>query len=340
MSENISQPKQNGADEKKASRTMLVCLMCVVIATIVIAILGFVFMNKPQDLIEGQIEGTTVKISGKMAGRVDRLYVSAGDTVHAGDTLVRIHSSIVEAQLGQAQAMENVARAQNRKVDAGTRSQIIQSARDLVAQAEAKVAITEKTYQRLENLYREGVVTEQKRDEAKAARDASIAARDAANSQYQLALAGAQNEDKQAAAAMVNAAGSTVSQVEALLEDSYLIAPFDGTIDQVFAEEGELVATGASVMSLLRDERHVVFNVREELLPKMKQGTKIKVMIPALSEQEIEVEIYYVRDMGSYATWRATKATGQWDSRTFRIKARPVGDVAGLRPGMTAVYFE
>jgi HlyD family secretion protein len=338
MSENNSQPTTQV--QQKAARVLLVSILCVVVAAAAISIIGFVFMNRPADIIEGQVEGTTLKISGKLMGRVDSLYVSAGDTVHAGDTLIRIHSALVEAQLGQAMAMEDVARATNRKVDAGTRQQIIQSARDLVSQAEAAVTIAQKTYTRLENLYNEGVISEQKRDEAKAAYDAAVAARNAANSQYQLALSGAQSEDKAAAAAMVRASGSSVEQVEAVLADSYLTAPCDGTIDVVYAEEGELMAPGSPTMNLLKEDRWVTFNVREELLPELKMGQTVKVMIPGLGKKEIDVKIYYIRDMGSYATWRATKSTGQWDSRTFQIKARPVGKVEGLRPGMTAVYYD
>ena len=324
---------------KKTERSLLLTMGIVIVVVAIIAIIGFVFMNKPADIIEGQAEGTTVRISGKLPGRVVEFFVEEGDTVHAGDTLVHIHSSLVDAQLTQAEAMQEVAEAQNRKVDAGTRSQIVKAAYDLLQQANAAVTITEKTYRRMENLYKEGVMSEQKRDEAKAAYDAAVAAKGAAESQYSLAKAGAQKEDKESTAAMVSAAGGGVAQVEALLEDSYLTAPFDGTIDQVYPQEGELVALGAPIMSLLRkDKRWITFNVREELLTDLTMGKKINVKVPALGMKDIEVEIYYIRDMGSYATWHSTKATGSWDSRTFEIKARPTEKVEGLRPGMSVIY--
>ena len=137
----------------------------------------------------------------------------------------------------------------------------------------------------------------------------------------------------------MQAAGSGVQQVQAVLDDSFLTAPFDGTIDQVYPEVGELVALGAPIMSLLRsDDRWVTFNVREELLADLTMGKEIRVMVPALGKKEITVKIYYIRDMGSYATWRSTKSTGSYDSRTFQIKARPTEEVPGLRPGMTVVY--
>lgn len=325
--------------EARASKSLLMAMAVIVVIVAAVAIVGFLFINTKSDLLEGQVEGTTVRISGKLPGRVVEFYVAEGDSVAAGDTLVHIHSSIVDAQLVQAEAMEDVARAQNRKVDAGTRSQIIQAASDLVAQAQAAVTLTKKTYDRMERLYSEGVIAEQKRDEAKAAYDAATAQLSAAQSQLSLAREGAQSEDKQSTAAMVTAAGGGVSQVQALLDDSYLIAPFAGTIDVIYPQESELVMPGSPIMSLLRnDRRWVTFNVREELLNDLKMGDKIKVKVPALGMKEIDVEIYYIRDMGSYATWHATKSTGDWDSRTFEIKARPDASVEGLRPGMTVLY--
>lgn len=331
--------QETNNQEKRANRALLVTMAVVVVAVALVAIIGFLFMNRPDEYIEGQVEGTTIRISGKLPGRVVEFYAHEGDTVHAGDTLAHIHSSIVEAKLGQAEAMHRAAQAQNKKIDAGTRSQIINAAANLLLQAEAALTITEKTYNRMENLYREGVVSEQKRDEAKAAYDAALAARDAAANQLSLAKAGAQSEDKVSAEALANAAEGSVNEVEALLEDCYLTAPADGTIDQVYPQVGELVSIGAPVMSLLKDDnRHVVFNVREELLNDLTMGKTIKVMIPALNKKEIDVTIYYIRDMGSYATWRSTKATGSYDSRTFQIKARPTERIEGLRPGMTVVY--
>ncbi len=327
--------------EQKENKALLVALSVVVIASIVLAIIGFVFLNKPADIIEGQADATSVRISGKLPGRVMDIYVSEGDMVRAGDTLVHIHSSLAEAKLMQAEGMETVARTQDRKVDAGTRIQIINSARNLVTQAEAAVTIARKTYDRLQNLYDEGVLSEQKRDEAKAAYDAAVAGHNAAKSQLELAIAGAQKEDKESAAAMVNVAKGGVAEVQSVLEDQYLLAPCDGQIDQIYPEVSELVMLGAPIMSLLKtQDKWVTFNVREDLLKDMPLGGEIEVMIPALDKKKVKARIYYSRDLGSYATWQATKATGQWDSKTFEIKARPLEDLPELRPGMTVVYFK
>lgn len=325
--------------EQHASKSLLITMALVVLVVAVIAIVGFLFLNHPDELVEGQVEGTTVRVSGKLPGRIVEFYVEEGDTVQEGDTIVHIHSSVAEAQLTQAEAMEEVAKAQNRKVDAGTRSQIIQAAADMVAQAQAAVTIAKKTYERMENLYREGVISEQKRDEAKAAYDAAVAGKATAESNLSLARAGAQREDKESTAALVNAAGGGVAQVQALLADSYLTAPCAGSVDQLYPEVGELVSLGSPIASILKkDDRYIVFNVREELLNELPMGKEIDVMVPALDKKNIKAKVYYVRDMGTYATWRSTKSNGSWDSRTFQIKARPTEKVENLRPGMSIIY--
>ncbi len=326
-------------EAKKENRTLMGAFGLIVVVVAAMAIAGFLFLNKPAEIIEGQADATAVRVSGKLPGRVVELYVHEGDMVKAGDTLVHIHSSVAEAKLEQVRGMETAAKAMNEKVDAGTRSQIIQSAYEMWQQAQAAVSITKKTYDRLQNLYSEGVMSEQKRDEAKAAYDASVAAAAAAKSQYELAKSGAQKEDKTSALAMVDVAKGGVSEVEALLEDQYLTAPCDGQVDVIYPNEGELVMLSAPIMSILKiDDKWVTFNVREEFLKDLTLGKEIEVMIPALDHKEVKAKIYYVRDLGSYATWHATKTTGDWDTKTFEVKARPVEALPDLRPGMTAIY--
>lgn len=328
-------------DVKRENRLLLISMLVLVLGVTVLAIIGFFCLREPDNYLEGQADATSVRISGKLPGRVAEIFVHEGDMVHAGDTLIRIHSSLAEAKLLQAQSMETAAEAANKKVDAGTRSQIVESAQALVNQAAAARQIAEKTYTRLNNLYKEGVISEQKRDEAKAAFDAAVAGENAAKSQLSLAKSGAQSEDKTASAAMVNVAKGGVDEVEALLEDQYLTAPCDGQIDQVYPQVGELVSLGAPLMNLLKiDDKWVTFNVREDILSKLKLGEEIEVMVPAMDKKKIRVKIYYIRNLGTYATWRATKATGEWDSRTFEVKARPVEQQPDLRPGMTVLYLQ
>lgn len=335
---NFSQPVAIEENEKVTAKDrMLILTIVIVIAVIAaLAIVGFLCIKQGPDTVQGQADATEIRISGKLPGRVAELYVEEGMHVKTGDTLVRIHSSLADARLYQAEAMESAASAANRKVDSGTRSQIINAARDLWNQAKAASGIAGKTYQRMQNLYEKGVISEQKRDEAKAAYEAATAGESAAKSQYDLAVAGAQKEDKQAAEAMVNVAKGGVQEVSALLEDQYLTAPCDGEITVIYPNESELVALGAPIMSLQKDDHYVVFNVRETMLKNIKNGSVLKVSIPAL-DIKTEVKVYYIKDLGTYANWQATKSTGDFDARTFQIKARPEKPIENLRPGMSVI---
>lgn len=318
-------------------KTLILTIVVILIILCGMAIAGFLFIKQGPYTVQGQCDATEIRVSGKLPGRVAEIYVEEGQAVKAGDTLVRIHSSLVDARMDQARAMEDVAQAANRKVDAGTRSQIIESARDIMTQAAAATEITRKTYERMENLFAKGVVSAQKRDEAKAAYDAAKAGEAAARSQYELAKSGAQKEDKQAAAAMVAAAKSGVGEVNAILEDQYLTAPCDGEITVIYPHVSELIATGAPIMSLQKDDHWAVFNVRENLLKDITLGSRMKVYIPALEKEE-EMTVFYIRDLGTYANWQATKATGDYDARTFQVKARPAKRIENFRPGMSVIY--
>lgn len=332
----------NSSEEiKRENKSVMLGVVVVVMLVVAIAIAGLLLIKPQDETVQGQIEGTSVRVSGKLAGRLAEVFVEEGAMVHKGDTLAHIHSSLVEAKLLQAQSMEAAASAQSAKAEAGTRSEMVASAYNLWQQAKAAQEIAAKTYTRVENLFKQGVVSEQKRDEAYAAYTASQAQERAAKSQYDMAVKGAQQEDKAAARAMKDAAKSGVDEVEAILEDEYLLAPCDGEVTDIYPNIGELVAMGMPVMSILKtDDLWATFNVREELLEDFAQGKEIKVMIPGLGMKETTMKVYYVHDLGSYAVWSSTKSTGQYDSRTFQIKARAEEKLENLRPGMSVVQVK
>lgn len=323
---------------EKKERSLVVGLIALIVIIVVLALIGLFLLKPEPQIIQGQAEATQVRVSGKLPGRVVEFMVEEGQHVLAGDTLVHIHSSLVEAKLSQAEAMETVAKAQNKKVDSGTRVELLNSAYDMWQQAQAGLTIAKKTYERMQSLYKKGVVSEQKRDEAEAAYKAMVATESAAKSQYEMAKAGAQAEDKAAAAAMVAAAQGSVAEVESILSDSYLTAPTDGEISDIFPNVGELVSLGAPIMNVLKlDDMWVSFNVREDLLENLTMGAEVQAIIPALENKEVTLKVFYIRDMGSYAVWRATKVTGQYDAKTFQVKTRPVEPVDNLRPGMSVL---
>jgi HlyD family secretion protein len=328
---------ENNATTSKNDKFLITTIVIVLMVILALALIGFLFIKQGPDTIQGQGEATEIRISGKLPGRVAEVYVEEGQYVHAGDTLVHIVSALVDAQYDEARAMESAAKAAEQKVDAGTRTQLIQAAKEVWEQAKAGSNIAETTWQRMENLFKKGVVSAQKRDEAKAAYEVAKAGEAAAKSSYELAASGAQQEDKNASSAMVNVAKSGVKIVDALLEDQYLTAPCDGEIIVIYPNVSELIATGAPVMTLQKDDHWAVFNVRETLLKDLSVGSKIRVNIPAL-ELDTVMEVFYIKDLGTYANWQATKAQGDYDARTFKVKARPAQPIKNFRPGMSVIY--
>ncbi len=336
--ENLNFKTENKQTIRKKERSLFLAIAATVVVVIVLAIIGFITINPAEQIVQGQVDGTSVRVSGLMPGRVEKFYVTEGQIVHKGDTLAKIESATVDAKLAQALAMQDAANAQKDKADAGARKQVITSAYDLWQQARASLDIHKKTYERLESLYKQNVVSAQKRDEAKAAYDAAVAAENAAKSQYDLACEGAQKEDKAAAAAMANAAKGSVAEVESILKDQYLLAPCDGEITDIFPNEGELVSTGTPIMNVMKStDKWFVFNVRETMLKDLTVGKEVTVSIPALDVKNIKAKVYYVKDMGDYAVWRSTKVTGEYDSRTFEVRLSPVKGIENLRPGMTVI---
>lgn len=302
-----------------------------------VALIGyFAFGNDPED-IQGQVDCREYRVSTKLTGRIVKIMVEEGDYVHVGDTLAILEAPEMEAQRRAAQATEGAALAVSEKAENGSREEQIRGAEELLRQAEAAKAITQKTYQRMQALYDEGVISAQKRDEAKAAYDAAAAQVEAARSQRDMAVNGARREDKRAAAEQAKAAGSSVEAVDAMLKENVQVAAVEGEVDKIYAHQGELVSTGAAIMTInLLKDIWGKFNIREDRLNGIRPGSVIRAYSPAF-DQEYEMKVYYVKGTDEYAAWKATKADSGYDLKTFEVRARPVGKVQGLRPGMLLI---
>ncbi len=326
------------AKNKSELALILRPIIFIILVVVVVGLIGYFTLGRETETIQGQVEVNEYRVSSKVPGRVLAVYVEEGQKVKAGDMLARLDAPEVTAKMTQAQSAEQAAQALSDKARKGTRQEQIQGALEMWKKAQAGVAIAEKTYQRIKNLHDEGVVPAQKLDEATAQRDAAVATEKAAKSQYQMAVNGAQREDKLAAEAQVARARGAVSEVSSYMKETVLTASADGEVSEIFPKVGELVGTGAPIMNVsMMDDLWVTFNVREDLLKGLKMGAEVEAFIPALEDKTVKLKVYYLKDQGSYAVWKATKSTGQFDLKTFEVKARPVQPVDGLRPGMTVV---
>jgi HlyD family secretion protein len=327
--------------ENVNNKDLRVGLISLLAALVILFIIGlFVFRPEPIT-IQGEADATEVRISGKVPGRIKLFLTEEGARVKAGDTVVIIDSPELNAKLEQATAAEDAALAQDRKARKGARKEQIAGAYEMWQKATVGVDIAKKSFDRVQRLFEKGVVTAQKHDEAEAQYKAAIAQANAAKTQYDMAVNGTESEDKATALAMVNRAKGAVQEVRSYLHETCLVSPIDGEVSEIFPKRGELVGTGAPIMSIVDlNDIWFVFNVREDLLANMKMGSTFNVKIPALDNKIVQVKVNYLKAMASYATWKATKSTGQFDVKTFEVHARPISKVDGLRPGMSALVDE
>lgn len=325
----------------KENKLILKITSLLVVIVAVISIFGMILYKDSPQILQGEIECTQIKISGKLLGRIEKFYTSEGASVKAGDTLVLINSPEADALMQSASAMRNAASYENAKVDKGAREQVTASLKEAWIAASAQADLAQSTNERIERLYKDSVVTLQRKEEANALYQAAKAAELAARYQYDMALEGARQEDKEAARSLVEAAQGNVNEVLALLKDSRLTAPADGVISEIYPAQGELVLPGSAIMNLLvLEENHAVLNVREDMLKHFLPGKKFEGKIPALGNAHIKFEVYYTSPLGDYATWQSSRQSGSYDLVTFQIKARPVHpgkEAAHLRPGMSVI---
>ena len=325
--------------KKNKNFTIILAAALTLVGIIVITIVVGLSLPKHPDIIQGQAETTDYRLSSKVPARVCEIRVQEGDHVRRGDTLVILEAPDIRAKLSQAEAAYAAAQAQEQKAQNGTRQEQVQQAYEMWQKARAAMEVAEKTYHRINRLLENGVMAEQKRDEAQAQYEAMVATERAARSQYDMAVNGTRIEDKAAAGAQVRRAQGAVSEVNSYMDETVLLATADGIVTEIFPEPGELVGTGAPIMNVsCTDDVWFTFNIREDLLPGLTVGTETEVYLPAF-DKRIPVRITKMKDVGTFAVWKATKALDGFDLKTFEVKARPLNmeGLENVRGGMSVI---
>lgn len=322
----------------KNSKSTGIIVISTILLTVLVAVIaiGF-FLPQPEEVIQGEAETSQYRVSSKVPSRVLEIRVEEGDRVRKGDTLAIMDSPEVQAKLTQATAARSMAEAVETKAHNGARAQEVQGAYELWQKAKAGLDVAEKTYQRVERLFQNGVLPEQKRDEAKAQYEAMKATESAAHSQYEMAKEGARKEDKAAAAAQVDRAQGAVDEVNSYIGETVLLASADGMVTEIFPQVGELVGTGAPIMNVaLTDKVWFTFNVREDKLPGIQVGRDCEVFVPAL-DKTLKAKVSRVKNVGNFAAWKATKALDGVDLKVFEVRVTPTEPVEGILSGMSGV---
>ena len=322
---------------KTQHNNILLAVIGFTAVVIIVAFIGFLTIGHEPEIIQGEVEVSEYRVSSKLPGRIVELRVKEGDFVHVGDTLAILEVPEVDAQKKVAEATGEATQAVQSLTDAGARKEQIQGAYELLQQARAASDIAQKTYTRMQNLYNEGVISGQKRDEAFAAYKATEAQVKAAQSQYDMARNGARRQEKEIAAKNAQAARSAVDVVSSLLRETVQVAQAEGEVSEVYPKVGELVGMGSPIMTIsMMNDLWGTFNIREDQLEGMKVGDTFSAYCPAFNKT-LKLRVFYIHDQGSYAVWKATKTNGQYDLKTFEVKARPVNRFDGLLPGMSII---
>lgn len=325
------------SNTKKANKPVL--LSAAAVACLLVLGVGFWMGTHPsEEPLYGVMQAKTVDVAAKVTGRVETLPVHEGDTVSAGQLLMTLDIPEVEAKLKEVEALKSAATARQSLVDEGARPQEIRAAKAQMQRAQAGQELAQKTFNRVHALYREGLISKQKHDEALAQKKSADELLAAAKEQYDIALTGARTQEKQAATALTAQATGGVEQVESLVKEKNVTSPIASEISRIYVEIGEVAAAGLPLATLVDlSDQWAVFNIREDDMPKITKGAVLSAEIPALNAKNVRFKVYFINPRGDYATWRATRQSSGYDLRTFEVRARPVQPVSDLRPGMSVI---
>jgi HlyD family secretion protein len=343
VKESSAQEDRAKAEPRRERPTGSATAAAVIVTLILAAIVGLSiwYLARPEPLIvQGEADATRIDIAARVDGRVGERPVERGQNVTAGQLLFEIDNPELITKWRQAQAGVDVAKAQLANVLVGTRVEVVDQKKAALESAQANFQLADKTYARIKDLAGTGNAPLQRLDEVTNSREVAKRDQDSAQLAYNEAVNGATKEEREIARTNVLKAQASVDTIKADVDELTVKAPISSQVYQIGAELGEYVSPGVPLLSLIDlSDIWLRFNLREDLVKGLKVGDRFKMRAPALGDQEIEAEIKLIETRGEYAGWRATRATGDFDLRTFEVRAYPVSPIPTLRPGMS-VYAE
>ncbi|OKP04553.1 HlyD family secretion protein [Xenorhabdus eapokensis] len=317
-------------------RTLFTILL--IIFLIAMAVL---FRSHSQELLlQGEVDAPEVIIASKAMGRVVKVHIGRGERVKAGQLMVSLDSPELAAKVAAAQAVRDQAKAKLELSLHGTREENIRNLEAALAQAQSGYINAQREFDRLKNVSTQGYVSASDLDNARNARNIAYQKMLGAKAELDEGKNGDRIELRQQLQAALNEAEENLRELKIQRDDLQVKAPVNGEVGPLPAEEGQLFNANSPLATLVRiSQAYFVYNLREDILAHVRKGDKITLRVPALGNEEIEAEIRYIAPMGDYATKRATRATGDFDLRTFEVRLYPLQPVDGLRPGMSALWL-
>ncbi len=320
----------------KFTKSTLALIIPVVVIIVAVVLLILNSDDDSDNIMLGMFETPTVNVSSMIPGRVKTILVDEGDSVEKGQLVFTLETKVMDAKVGQAKGLVKAAESMVERAKSGARKEEKAALKNQFKMAKSQFDFAEKTYKRFQLLYADSIISKQEMDEMEYKYNAAKDAMNAAKALYDMAENGARKEDIDAAYASYMQAKNVYEEAMAFYEQLDIKAPVSGIVSSKIAEEGEVMAPGFPVITLMiPDKIYAVLNVREDRLPHFKKGTKLKGVVPGLGNKEIEVEVSYIAVMPDFATWAPTKQNGEFDLKTFEVRLKPTGHYADLRPGMT-----
>jgi HlyD family secretion protein len=332
--------RQSSKQEPKSTTSQSAHIPSLIVGLIVAAVaaLSIWYLVRPQPLlVQGEVDATRLDIAARVDGRVAEIPVVRGQNVAAGAVLVRIDNPETVAKHGQSLAARVVSEAQLANINVGTRVEVVAARKAALERAQASVVLAQKTYERVRQLAEHGNAPQARLDQVTDSLHESERGVDQAKSAYEQAVNGYTREERQIAEADLQKAIADIKAVQSLLDQMVVYAPVASQVYQRNVEPGEYVSPGVPLVTLIDlNDVWIHFDLREDLVKTLKVGDRFGVRIPALGDRRITIEVKLIATKGEYASWRATRATGEFDLRTFDIRAYPVEEMPELRPGMSA----
>ena len=336
-SQGKSEAANNGQEKTIAAATRIPSIIVGAVAAIVAALSVFYLLRPEPLLVQGEVDATRLDIAARVDGRVKEVPVERGQNVAAGAVLVRIDNPETLAKFEQMKAAKAVADAQLANVLVGTRVETIAARKAEMERAQAAVVLAQKTFDRTNTLTQQGNAPQARLDQVTDSLHEAERALDQTKSAYEQAVNGYTKEERAISGANVEKANADIQSVQSVIDQLQVYAPVASQIYQRNVEPGEYVSPGVPLVTLIDlADVWIHFDLREDLVKGLKIGDRFDVRIPALDDRSVTVEVKLIATKGEYASWRATRASGDFDLRTFSIRAYPVQPVPELRPGMSA----
>ena len=320
----------------KLSKSTFALLIPIAVILVAVILLILKREDSGEQIMLGMFEAPTVNVSSMIPGRVKEIKVNEGDRIEKDQLVFTLETKVMDAKVGQARGLVKAAESLVTKAKKGAREEQKRALKNQYEMARSQFEFAEKTYKRFQLLYADSIISQQEMDEMTFKYNAAKDAMNAAKALYDMAEKGARIEDIQAAEAAYMQAKNVYEEAMAFYEQLDIKAPVSGLVSSKIAEEGEVMAPGFPVITIMMPEKiYAVLNVREDKLPHFKKGARLKGTVPGLGNKEIEVEVSYLAVMPDFATWAPTKDKGEFDLKTFEVRLKPVEQNEDLRPGMT-----